>query len=64
MDGSPLDNQTEREIVSEIQQLKGKKTLIVIAHRLSTVKHCDRIYKLDQGKIVQEDKFEEVVNNE
>lgn len=59
---SALDNQTEKEIVSVIQQLKGK-TLIVIAHRLSTVKHCDRIYRLDQGRIVQVGKFEEVVNN-
>lgn len=49
---SALDNETEREIVAEIQRLKGKKTMIVIAHRFSTVEHCDRIYKLDKGKIV------------
>jgi ATP-binding cassette, subfamily B, bacterial PglK len=49
---SALDDATQSEIVSEIQQLKGKKTMIVIAHRLSTVEHCDFIYKLDQGKVV------------
>lgn len=49
---SALDNETEREIVEEIQRLKGKKTMIVIAHRLTTVQHCDRIYKLENGMIV------------
>ena len=49
---SALDNETEQEIVEEIQRLKGYKTMIVIAHRLSTLKHCDRIYKIEQGKIV------------
>ena len=51
---SALDNETEREIVEEIQRLKGQKTMIIIAHRHSTVKHCDKIYRLDRGKIVEE----------
>jgi len=51
---SALDNETEKEIVAEIQRLKGQKTMIVIAHRLTTVQHCDRIYRLEQGKIVEE----------
>ncbi len=50
---SALDNETEKEIVAEIQRLKGQKTMIVIAHRLTTVQHCDRIYRLEQGKIVR-----------
>jgi ATP-binding cassette, subfamily B, bacterial PglK len=50
---SALDNETEKEIVEEIKHFKGEKTMIVIAHRLSTVKHCDRIYKLDQGCIIE-----------
>ena len=50
---SSLDNETEKEIVSEIEQLKGKKTMIVIAHRMSTLEHCDRIITLEQGKIVE-----------
>ena len=49
---SALDTETEREIVDEIQRLKGNVTMIVIAHRLSTLQHCDRIYKLDQGRII------------
>ena len=51
---SALDNETEREIVEEIKRLKGQKTMIVIAHRLTTVQHCDRIYRLEQGQIVDE----------
>jgi ATP-binding cassette, subfamily B, bacterial PglK len=48
---SALDSETEKEVVSEIQQLKGRKTLIVIAHRLSTLKYCDVIYRIDNGII-------------
>ncbi len=49
---SALDNETEREIVREIEQLKGDKTMIVISHRLTTLQHCDRIYELKDGKII------------
>lgn len=58
---SSLDNETEREIVDEIKQLKGKKTMIVIAHRMSTVQHCDRIYRLEKGQIVESGSPDEVV---
>lgn len=49
-----LDNETEREIVEEIRRLKGKRTLIVIAHRLTTVQYCDRIYRLQDGVTVED----------
>lgn len=48
---SALDNETEREIVDEIERLKGKVTMIIIAHRLTTLQHCDRIYDLKNGVI-------------
>ena len=51
---SSLDSETEKEVVKEIRSLKGKVTLIVIAHRLSTVKDCDYIYKLENGKMVDQ----------
>jgi ATP-binding cassette, subfamily B, bacterial PglK len=51
---SALDDSTEKKIVGEIKHLKGQKTMIVIAHRLTTVKDCDRIYRLEQGRIVEE----------
>lgn len=48
---SALDNETEREIIDAIESLSGKKTVIVIAHRLSTVRGCDRIAILKDGRI-------------
>jgi ATP-binding cassette, subfamily B, bacterial PglK len=48
---SALDLETENEIVSEIQKYKGKKTIIIIAHRLSTLRNCDVIYSIEGGKI-------------
>jgi len=51
---SALDNETEKEIIEEIQLLKGKKTVIVIAHRISTIQYCDRVYRLDNGVIIHQ----------
>ena len=47
-----LDNVTEKAFMSAISNLKGKKTLIMIAHRLSTLKSCDIIYKIEKGRLV------------
>jgi len=58
---SALDNDTEREIIDEIRRLKGQKTLIVIAHRLTTVQYCDRVYRLQNGAIVEHGTYERVV---
>ena len=58
---SSLDHETEREIIHSIKRLQGIKTLIVIAHRLTTVQHCDIIIKLAQGQIIQKGSFHEVV---
>lgn len=49
---SALDNLTEAEVMDAIDALPGDKTVIMIAHRLSTVKHCDRIIVLDNGQVV------------
>ena len=49
---SALDNLTEREVMTAIDALPGDKTVLMIAHRLSTVKRCDRIIVLDQGRLV------------
>ncbi len=43
-----LDLKTEKQIIDEVNSLKGKKTIIMIAHRLSTLENCDHIYKIDQ----------------
>ena len=42
----------EKEIINEIKNLKGNVTMIVIAHRTTTIEHCDVIYKLSKGNIV------------
>lgn len=57
---SSLDGQTESEISEAIQGLKGKVTLILIAHRLSTVQKADRVVYLKNGEIVAQGSFEEV----
>ena len=49
-----LDLNTEEKIINEVNTLKGEKTIIMIAHRLSTLKNCDYIYKLDKNGISQE----------
>lgn len=49
---SALDNLTEAEVMDAIDALPGDKTVIMIAHRLSTVKRCDRIIVLDKGRVV------------
>ncbi len=51
---SALDTETERGVMQAVTALRGEKTLLIVAHRLSTVKNCDRIYRLEKGKIVDE----------
>ena len=51
---SALDTETEQSVMDSVYALKGEQTLIIIAHRLSTVEGCDRLIRLDQGKIVEE----------
>lgn len=55
---SALDNLTEREVMAAIDALPGDKTVLMIAHRLSTVKLCDRIIVLDKGQLVGCDTWE------
>ena len=58
-----LDNKTEQLVTEAIKSLSGKKTIITIAHRLSSVEHCDRVYLLDRGCIAKSGSYEEVVLN-
>jgi len=51
---SALDTATEHQVMNAITALQGSKTIIIVAHRLSTVERCERIYRLKQGEIVQE----------
>lgn len=47
---SALDGETEKQIINELKDLKGEKTIVMIAHRLSTLAHCDRIYSLNENR--------------
>ncbi len=58
-----LDNQTEREVTSAIASLHGTRTLIVIAHRLSTVENCDRLILLQQGRVAATGTYNELLGN-
>jgi ATP-binding cassette, subfamily B, bacterial PglK len=51
---SSLDTATERGFMDAVCALKGDKTLIIVAHRLSTVEHCDYLYRIEGGRIVEE----------
>ena len=51
---SALDNETEAAIMESINRLHGKKTLIIIAHRLQTIEKCDMVFRVENGKILRE----------
>jgi len=57
---SALDNKTEAEVMEAIQNLKVGRTLIMIAHRMSTVEACDRLYYFDAGKLIEQGTFAEL----
>ena len=51
---SALDNATEHEVMQAVRALLGSKTILIIAHRLTTVEHCSRLYRLHEGRVVEE----------
>jgi ATP-binding cassette subfamily C protein len=58
---SALDNQSERDISAAIEALRGEKTLVIVAHRLSTVKRCDRLVLMREGEVGDSGTFAELV---
>jgi ABC-type multidrug transport system fused ATPase/permease subunit len=60
---SALDGVTENVIMGAIHKLTHQKTIIIIAHRLTTIKECDSIYLLDQGKIAISGTYEELLSS-
>jgi ABC-type multidrug transport system fused ATPase/permease subunit len=59
---SALDHQTENLVTEAIKSLSGQKTMIIIAHRLSTIEHCNHVYVMEDGKVVQAGSYEEIVS--
>ncbi|WP_348613948.1 ABC transporter ATP-binding protein [Kocuria rhizophila] len=60
---SALDNLTEDKITRTIESLRGDMTILVVAHRLSTVKHADHLMYMADGRVVTEGSFDDVVRN-
>jgi len=59
---SALDNETEKVVMEAIRNLGKELTLIIVAHRLSTLENCSHIIELDQGKILRIGSYDEVIN--
>ena len=55
---SALDMATEKSVLEAINALHGEKTLLIIAHRLSTVANCDWVYRMEAGRVVEAGRFE------
>ena len=53
---SALDNETEKAVMESIENLQGTKTMIIIAHRLTTIKNVDIVYEVSEGKVIARDK--------
>jgi ABC-type multidrug transport system fused ATPase/permease subunit len=58
---SALDNITEREVMSGVKSLAGDRTLVIVAHRLTTVRDCDVIFLLEHGSVVASGTYDELV---
>ncbi len=59
---SAMDENTEQAIIKNLR--KNNKTIIFVAHRLSTIQHCDQIYVLNKGSIVEQGKHQELIENQ
>jgi subfamily B ATP-binding cassette protein MsbA len=60
---SALDSETEKYVQESIDALRGKITLILIAHRFSTIKNADIIHVMEAGEVVESGTFSELVEN-
>ena len=57
---SALDSLTEQAVMEAVQKLGGEITIILIAHRLTTVRECDHIFVLERGRLVGEGTFDDL----
>ena len=60
---SSLDSETERSIQRQIERLQGEYTILIVAHRLSTIKHADQVIMLQNGEIIGQGTFDELSEN-
>ena len=59
-----VDPENEKELMEAIQELTQEKTVIMIAHRLKTVRHADQIFVVDKGQIVQRGTHDELMKQD
>lgn len=59
---SSLDSESEKYIQQSIDELKGQTTVVIIAHRLSTIRNVDRIFVLDEGRLIEQGTYQELKN--
>ena len=60
---SALDNLTEKAVMDAVHNLSHKKTIIMIAHRMSTVRECDILFLLDKGQVVAQGSYDELLSS-
>jgi len=58
---SALDNETELAVMGGIEQLADDLTILIVAHRVTTLKRCDKIFRMDKGEVIEEGVYEEMV---
>jgi ATP-binding cassette subfamily B protein len=61
---SAVDTATEEEVLSNLRRIMKGRTSVIIAHRISTVKHCDQIIVLDHGSIVEQGSHQDLINKD
>jgi ATP-binding cassette, subfamily B, bacterial PglK len=59
---SSLDTETERGVMDAVNALQGGKTILIVAHRLSTVANCDHLYRLTEGRLADQGSFDDVAS--
>jgi len=55
---SALDNITEKYVIAALEKLRGDRTIIIIAHRLTTVRNCDVVYLMNKGRVLEQGSYE------
>ena len=59
---SALDGESEAEIQKTLDSMRGKVTVVLIAHRLNTIQHADKVILFDNGRVVDTGKFKELIS--
>ena len=58
-----LDNKTQHQVMNSISSISENITVIMIAHRLNTIKNCDFIFKFKDGQLINQGNYSEIINN-